>query len=230
MAGKHFSGKSSKKGSKKPVLITILIVIAVAIIVSAVVLLIPFFENSAKNLPFATHPSITERIQTTTQVNELEQQTTEKAEQTTSNEQQPSSKASQQETADAKSTSDDDSSISSSNSESILVPGDIDNATYFSATYSPYKAVDSVTGEECSLKEVFGSSYGGGTVTFNSDGSFSDTLTTSSSNNGAYAVKDSKLVATYSNDKNMDVSVSSWNGDTPSELIINYGGYDVYLG
>lgn len=233
MTGKHFSGENSKKGSKKPVIIIISIVLAVVIIVAAVILLIPSCSNAVKNLPFATHPSITERTQATTQPTISEQSTTEKAEQATTMAEQDTS--SQHESTDAEESSDNQKSteegisMQSSDSESVVVPGDIDNATYFSATYNPYKAIDSTTGEECSLKEVFGSSYGGGSVTFNSDGSFSDTLTTSSSNKGAYAVKDGTLIATYSNDKNMDVSVSSWNGDAPSEIIINYGGYYVYL-
>ena len=101
--------------------------------------------------------------------------------------------------------------------------------SYFNATYVPYKAVDSSTNEECTLREVFGSAFSQGVITFNSDGTFTDSVTSSSANSGAYAVEGDKIVATYTNDKNMSVKVASWEGDTPSELIINYGGYDVYF-
>ncbi|MCH5297058.1 MAG: hypothetical protein J1E85_05245 [Ruminococcus sp.] len=231
MTEKRYLYSNKKKNSKKPAIIIISIVAALVIIVATVILLFPFLGDSSNIPPFATHPSITERTQETTQVTVSEQPTTEKAENTTSKSEQDSSTQNidSEESSNIQKATEESITMQSSNSESVVVPGDVDDATYFSATYSPYKAVDSETDEQCSLKEVFGSSYVGGSVTFNSDGSFFDALTTSSSNNGSYAVKDSKLIATYSNDRNMDVSVSSWNGDTPSEIIINYGGYYVYL-
>ncbi len=121
------------------------------------------------------------------------------------------------------------------------------DAKYFNATYVPYKAEDTYgmnddsdldyefdqTSEdnstEVSLKEVFGSAYSGGVITFNEDGTFTDTLLYSSLNKGSYAVNGDHIVATYVNDKNMDITVNGWDGDTPSELIINYGGYDVFF-
>lgn len=227
MTGKHFSGNKSKK----PLIIIISVIVVLIVCAAAAFFLIPSFGNLVNISPSATHPSITERPQASTQANISEQPTTEKSEQPTTE----SILSTSQENTDSDESSDNQKSteqgvsMQSSGAESVVVPGNLDNATYFSASFTPYKAVDSVTDEECSLKEVFGSSYSGGSVTFNSDGSFSDTLTTSSSNGGAYAVEDSKLVATYSNDKNMDVSVTSWNGDTPSEIVINYGGYYVYF-
>lgn len=232
MSEKRYLYSNKKKKSKKPAIIIISIIAVIAIIIAVAILLFQTLGGSSNNLPFATNPSITEHTQETTQVTVSEQPTTEKTENITSNTEQNASTQNpdSEESSDIQKTTDESITMQSSNSESVVVPGDVDDATYFSATYSPYKAVDSETNEQCSLKEVFGSSYGGGgSVTFNSDGSFSDTLTTSSSNKGSYAVKDSKLIATYSNDRNMDVSVSSWNGDTPSEIIINYGGYYVYL-
>ncbi len=101
-----------------------------------------------------------------------------------------------------------------------------EEAKYFNASFSPFKAIDTSTGSECSLREVFGSSYSGGTVTFNDDGTFTDQIISS---RGAYAVSGEMISATYINDKNMNITVNSWNGDTPSELVINYGGYDVYF-
>lgn len=115
--------------------------------------------------------------------------------------------------------------------DDILVPGAENNndSALFNATFLPYKAIDTYTDTEVSLKEVFGSSFSAGTVTFNDDGSFKDTLVYSSANSGAYSVFDNKISATYSNDKNMQIEVLEWNEGTPSEFIINYGGYDVYF-
>ena len=109
----------------------------------------------------------------------------------------------------------------------VLVPTqEGEEAKYFNASYSPVKAVDTSTGNECSLREVFGSSYSGGTIIFNSDGTFTDQIISS---RGAYAVSGEKISATYVNDKNMNITVNNWNSDTPSEFVINYGGYDVYF-
>lgn len=233
MTGKHFddkSGRQSSKNSKKPVLIVVLVIIAVAIIAVAVFFAVSIYGGGSNSSLFATHPSITERQQDTTLTANNEQPSIDKSESVTTN-----PNKSEENTTDSKETSDVQTTteaghpMQSSNSESVVVPGDVEGASYFSATFNPYKAIDSITEEECSLKEVFGSSYGGGSVTFNSDGRFSDSLINSSSNSGSYAVKNSDIVATYSNDKNMDISVSSWDGDTPAEIIINYGGYYVYL-
>ena len=115
--------------------------------------------------------------------------------------------------------------------DDILVPGaeNKNDAALFNATFLPYKAIDTYTDAEVSLKEVFGSSFSAGTVTFNDDGTFKDTLVYSSANSGAYSVLDNKISATYSNDKNMQIEVLEWNEATPSEFIINYGGYNVYF-
>lgn len=233
MTGKHFSDKSDKhsnKGSKKLVLIVVLVIIAVAVIAAAVFFAVSIYGGGSSSSLFATHPSITEHQQDTTLATNNEQPSIDKSEaETTDPNNSVENTTDSKEASDVQTTTEEGQPMQSSNSESIVVPGDTEDASYFSATFSPYKAVDSITDEECSLKEVFGSSYGGGSVTFKSDGSFSDSLVISSSNSGAYAVKDSDIVATYSNDKNMDISVSSWNGDTPAEIIINYGGYYVYL-
>ncbi len=109
----------------------------------------------------------------------------------------------------------------------VLIPTQAgEEAKYFSASFSPFKAIDTSTGSECSFREVFGSSYSAGMVMFNEDGTFIDQIISS---RGAYAVSGEKISATYVNDKNMIISVNSWNGDIPSELVINYGGYDVYF-
>lgn len=126
----------------------------------------------------------------------------------------------------------DDSSAEIKETQKVVVPTNnniSDKVYYFSKTFSPYKAIDSETGDPCPLKEVFGSSYAGGSISFNNDGTFSDTLSISSVNSGAYAVQGDTIKATYTNDKNVSVNIVQWNGDVPAEISINYGGYDVYF-
>lgn len=116
-------------------------------------------------------------------------------------------------------------------SEVVVVPtiNGGEQGDYFSASFSPSSAIDTFTDTNCSLKEVFGSSYSGGSITFNSDGTLSDNLSLTGASTGAYAVEGDKIVATYTNDKNYIITVTKWNGDVPAEIIINYGGYDVYF-
>ena len=204
MAGRH-----SAKTSKKPIVI---ICIVAAVIIIGVICAVIFFNSGSKpanttstttHQTTSTVPSTTvESAQTTLQPTESEQPTT------------------QSETFAGE----------TSEVSKVVVPTQGDQeVSYFNATYVPYKAVDSSTNEECTLREVFGSAFSQGVITFNSDGTFTDSVTSSSANSGAYAVEGDKIVATYTNDKNMSVKVASWEGDTPSELIINYGGYDVYF-
>lgn len=204
MAGRH-----SAKTSKKPIVI---ICIVTAVIIIGVICALIFFNSGSKpeNTTSTTsqqttstvHSTSVESAQTTLQPTESEQPTT------------------QSETFAGE----------TSEVSKVVVPTQGgQEVSYFNATYVPYKAVDSSTNEECTLREVFGSAFSQGVITFNSDGTFTDSVTSSSANSGAYAVEGDKIVATYSNDKNMSVKVASWEGDTPSELIINYGGYDVYF-
>lgn len=117
-----------------------------------------------------------------------------------------------------------------STTQKVVVPESSGSkVSYFSKTFTPYKALDTESGNSCSLKEVFGSSFTSGNIKFNSDGTFTDNMSVSSVNSGAYALTDKKITATYTNDKNMSVSVIEWNGNTPSEISVNYGGYDVYF-
>ena len=205
MAERH-----SEKKSKKPIVI---ICIAAAVIIIGVICAVIFFNSGSK--PANTTSTTTQ--QTTSTV----QSTTVESAQTTL---QPTE--SEQPTTQSETFAGETSEVSK-----VVVPTQGgQEVSYFNATYVPYKAVDSSTNEECTLREVFGSAFSQGVITFNSDGTFTDSVTSSSSaNSGAYAVEGDKIVATYSNDKNMSVKVASWEGDTPSELIINYGGYDVYF-
>lgn len=204
MAGRH-----SAKTSKKPILI---ICIVTAVIIIGVICAVIFFNSGSK--PANTTSTTTQQTTSTVQSTSVE------SAQTTL---QPTE--SEQPTTQSETFAGETSEVSK-----VVVPTQGgQEVSYFNATYVPYKAVDSSTNEECTLREVFGSAFSQGVITFNSDGTFTDSVTSSSANSGAYAVEGDKIVATYTNDKNMSVKVASWEGDTPSELIINYGGYDVYF-
>lgn len=204
MAGRH-----SAKTSKKPIVI---ICIVAAVIIIGVICAVIFFNSGSK--PANTTSTTTQQTTSTVQSTSVE------SAQTTL---QPTE--SEQPTTQSETFAGETSEVSK-----VVVPTQGgQEVSYFNATYVPYKAVDSSTNEECTLREVFGSSFSQGVITFNSDGTFTDSVTSSSANSGAYAVEGDKIVATYTNDKNMSVKVASWEGDTPSELIINYGGYDVYF-
>lgn len=202
-------GRHSAKSSKKP-LVIICIVAAVIIIgvVCAVIFLNSGLNPANKNI--ATSQQTTSTVQSVT--DEIADTTL-----------QPT-------TAEQPTTQIESFTGETSEVPKVVVPTQSgQEVRYFNATYVPYKAVDSSTNEECSLREVFGSAFSQGVITFNSDGTFTDSVTSSSVDSGAYALEGDTIVATYSNDKNMSVKVASWEGDTPSELIINYGGYDVYF-
>ena len=204
MAGRH-----SAKTSKKPIVI---ICIVTAVIIIGVICAVIFFNSGSK--PANTTSTTTQQTTSTVQSTSVES-----AETTL----QPTE--SEQPTTQSETFAGETSEVSK-----VVVPTQGgQEVSYFNATYVPYKAVDSSTNEECTLREVFGSAFSQGVITFNSDGTFTDSVTSSSANSGAYAVEGDKIVATYTNDKNMSVKVASWEGDTPSELIINYGGYDVYF-
>lgn len=204
MAGRH-----SAKTSNKPIVI---ICIVVAVIIIGVICAVIFFNSGSK--PANTTSTTSQQTASTVQSASVE------SAQTTL---QPTE--SEQPTTQSETFAGETSEVSK-----VVVPTQGgQEVSYFNATYVPYKAVDSSTNEECTLREVFGSAFSQGVITFNSDGTFTDSVTSSSANSGAYAVEGDKIVATYSNDKNMSVKVASWEGDTPAELIINYGGYDVYF-
>lgn len=204
MAGRH-----SAKTSKKPIVI---ICIVIAVIIIGVICAVIFFNSGSK--PANTTSTTTQQTTSTVQSTSVE------SAQTTLQPTESEQPTTQSETFAGE----------TSEASKVVVPTQGgQEVSYFNATYVPYKAVDSSTNEECTLREVFGSAFSQGVITFNSDGTFTDSVTSSSANSGAYAVEGDKIVATYTNDKNMSVKVASWEGDTPLELIINYGGYDVYF-
>ena len=115
--------------------------------------------------------------------------------------------------------------------QSIAVSGaeSADKDLNFDAEMYPYKAFDNEGKRDASLKEVFGSVYGGEGITFDKNGLFSDNITQTEYNFGAYTVTDGVINMTYSNDKNKSAEIISYNGNVPSEIKIDYVGYDVYF-
>lgn len=107
--------------------------------------------------------------------------------------------------------------------------------THFNASYVPNgEVIDLSTGESATLHDVFGSTYPGGALTFNEDGTFTDTIGGSGVDSGEYNVENSEIKATYAYDRNMDITVTSWNDDnTPAAFYITYGsdgnGYRVFF-
>lgn len=107
--------------------------------------------------------------------------------------------------------------------------------THFNASFAPNgEVINLATGESATLRDVFGSIYPGGVITFNEDGSFTDTIGGTGIDSGEYLVENGVIKATYVYDRNMDITVTEWNDDnTPSEFYITYGsegdGFRVYF-
>ena len=115
--------------------------------------------------------------------------------------------------------------------EAIVVSGaeSTDEELYFSAELYPYKAFDTVGNRNASVKEVFGSVYSGEGLTFDENGLFADNITQSEYNYGAYTVTDGVINMTYSNDKNATAQIVSYEDGVPSEIVIDFVGYEVYF-
>ena len=162
MAGRH-----SAKTSKKPIVI---ICIVTAVIIIGVICAVIFFNSGSK--PANTTSTTTQQTTSTVQSTSVE------SAQTTL---QPTE--SEQPTTQSETFEGETSEVSK-----VVVPTQGgQEVSYFNATYVPYKAVDSSTNEECTLREVFGSAFSQGVITFNSDGTFTDSVTSSSASSGAYA-------------------------------------------
>lgn len=209
------SGRHAVKGSKKPLIIVICAVVLVAVIAAVIIL---FMNLSGKNNNSTTTVPSTAVTATTSESATSNQKASEAAE--TSQPSGESSEVSQDPTEQGY------TAESSANDSEIVVPtiSGEEQKPKFSATLIPYYAKDENTSEEYSLKDLFGSAYSGGGLTFNEDGTFFDGITSSSVNSGAYIVEGDSVVITYSNDKNVIAAVTEWNGDVPSEITLNYGG------
>ena len=212
MAGRH-----AAKTSKKP----LAIILVAAILVAAVVGGVLFFvfngkEGNSDNDKATTGTTVAigtsaEQAQTETASDTETQETAFSAvESTQSAEEEPQAET---------------------EADAIVVPTEADEAvSFFNATYIPNgEAVDAETGQSVSLREALGASYSEGVLTFNSDGTFSDSIT-ANANFGSYVVQDNSIKATYADDRNMDITVTQWSDGAPSAFYVNYGGCIIYFG
>lgn len=216
MAGKH----SQKSSNSSLIILIIVAVIVVGVIVGGAIFLmnggLSVFKQDETTAPVTTE-AVTE-IAAPTTINEPVQATQAPAE---------------TKKADTEPTTSQDSGVhTDDNPVDVAVPTDPGvEVSYFNATFIPNgKVDDNLTGGSATLREVFGSGASEGILTFNEDGTFKDTLISSESNRGAYVVQDKTIHATYTNDKNMRIEVTEWDGDTPAEFNIQYGDFTVYFG
>lgn len=210
MAGKHMQKKSN-------VPLVILIIVAV-IVIAAVVAGVIFFMNggmsifkNAEETPPATAATTIAAVPAT-----QGSQTETKADETT-----------QPVTAQA------ETGVPAEEGKiDVVVPMDEGvEPSYFDASFIPNgKVDDTMTGQSVTLREVFGQSAADGVLTFNSDGTFHDTLVSGEHNRGAYVVQKDVIHATYTNDKNMIIEVAEWDGGTPVRFTVLYGDFLVYFG
>lgn len=216
MAGRHSA--KPEKTSKVP--LVIIIAVAVAVTVGVIVLIIFLNGNKQKTTADNTGTVVTTSIGGETGQTGLA---------TTVAVSDKNNSSDGQNTAEYHS-EDETLSPESEEPADIVVPTQGgEKKAGFNATYIPYKAVDSDSGDDVPLREFFGTSYTDGVITFNSDGTFRDGLTSSSANSGAYIVEDNTITATYTNDKNILVTINSWEDDTPSDFTVHYNGCDVYF-
>ena len=218
MAGKH-----QQKTSNAP--LVILIIVAVAV-VGAIVGGAIFFMNGGLSIFKGEEPTVAATTEAPSQTDAPAAQTTEAAATSAADETVETKAETEQTTSAESSVKTEDEPID------IAVPTDPDvEVSYFNATFIPNgKVDDNLTGGSATLREVFGTGAAEGVLTFNSDGTFKDTLISSESNRGAYVVQDKTIHATYTNDRNMRIEVTEWDGDTPAQFNIQYGDFTVYFG
>lgn len=216
MAGRH----AAKSTSKKPVIITVVAVLVIAAI-AAVILFMN--NNGGSSDSNSTQPST---VATTQAVQESTEPVTEA--QTDNNLPDHPPVVSEQ-------PAEFDDDEHETEAIDIAIPTEEGSEiSYFNSSYIPNgEVVDISTGANVTIREVFGSAYPGGVLTFNDDGTFTDTLSASGVDSGAYLVENGQIKATYVSDRNMDITVTDWNGDVPSAFYIIYGngenGFKVFF-
>lgn len=214
MSGRH----SQKEKTNAPLII---LIIAAVLVISAVVVAVFWLMNGNRR---GDKEPTTQPVTTLSETSSAVEETTQTPSVDTDAEQTSSESVLQTEGETGIKNDDEKIDVAVPTEEGAEV-------SYFNATFIPNGVVeDSYTGGSASLREVFGSGYTDGVITFNSDGTFTDTLSSSSVDSGAYVVQNGKIIATYTNDKNMEITVTSWDGNTPAEFYINFGGYIVYFG
>lgn len=107
----------------------------------------------------------------------------------------------------------------------IVLPSGEGEASHFNGSFVPVaEAEDAATGEKVSLRDLFGTGFSSAVMTFNEDGTFTDTLSASGKRSGMYNVQDGGITATYLPDENMDITVTEWDdsGKVPVSFYVIY--------
>ena len=119
----------------------------------------------------------------------------------------------------------------------IALPTNGGEVTYFSAVYVPDSSAEDISnGTKVSMRSLFGQSYSSGVLTFNADGTFTDTLSSTGTAAGAYHVEDGQITAVYLPDRQMDITVIDWDAQNnkPFSFYVIYSmgenaNYKVYF-
>lgn len=213
MAGKHL-----QKQSNKPLVILIIIaVIVIAAIIGGVI----FFMNGGMSLFKGEEQQSTTVAATTSAIPES----------TAAQQAQAETKADNTQEEPAPTEAETGVAPQESKIDVVVPMEDGVEPTYFNASFIPNgKVEDTTSGQSVTLREAFGQSASDGVLTFNSDGTFRDTLISGEHNQGAYVVQNHIIHATYTNDKNMIIDVVEWDGDTPVRFTVLYGDFLVSFG
>lgn len=119
----------------------------------------------------------------------------------------------------------------------IALPTEGGEVTYFSGVYVPDSSAEDISkGTKVSMRSLFGQSYSSGALTFNADGTFTDTLSSTGTAAGAYHVENGEITAVYLPDRQMDITVIDWDGQNnkPFSFYVIYSmgtnaNYKVYF-
>ena len=106
-----------------------------------------------------------------------------------------------------------------------------------SGVYVPDSSAEDISkGTKVSMRSLFGQSYSSGALTFNADGTFTDTLSSTGAAAGAYHVENGEITAVYLPDRQMDITVIDWDGQNnkPFSFYVIYSmgtnaNYKVYF-
>ena len=213
MAGKHL-----QKQSNKPLVILIIVAI---IVIAAIVAGVIFFMNGGMSMFKGEEQQATTEAVSTAVIPES----------TAAPDTQAETKAENAQEAPAPTEAETGVAPQESKIDVAVPMEDGVEPTYFNASFIPNgKVEDTTSGQSVTLREAFGQSASDGVLTFNSDGTFRDTLVSGEHNQGAYVVQNHIIHATYTNDKNMIIDVVEWDGDTPVRFMVLYGDFLVYFG
>ena len=96
----------------------------------------------------------------------------------------------------------------------VTLPTQGGTLSYFSGSYAPdSRAEDTATGRAVHMRELFGSGYATARMTFQTDGTFTDSLPPTGARAGVYQVENGVLTAAYRPDETMQIDVTAWSSD-----------------